>query len=697
MSWFCPACLTRFPDRIERCPADGWPPVEDLSGSELAGRYSLQRLIGVGGMGSTVWLAQQTHIDRPVAVKLLPPSNNETPMRRFAREAKIASNLRHPNIVTIFDYGPTDDGKLFLVMEYLEGITVEQALRGTDCMPVDRALHIAIQVLRALSHAHTKRVVHRDLKPSNLFLTPTGEDPDFVKVLDFGLAKYFQDEDLENRREHPELDVTGQRQVVCGTPSYMAPEQWRGKIDARADIYALGVILYRMLCGELPFTGHPDYELYHKVITKPVKPMREVRADLDLPAGLEGVVMKALAKDPARRYASAREMRADLQRIRGPVEAGPGVGAGYAAGSNPVVQAGSPSDPEAVYLLSKDFQELVTPSGDQLSQMRDREDANDRKRRLAPMLIAVAAGVLTVVFGLWVLPELLGTDTADTTQDTTAQVVSQEDPAVEPKADEPDEVEAKSPGVVTAPTPEAAEPKEDGGGPTAQPGGGEPAAMPPTEGIAGQAKQPGPEIETPTAAPQPGEAPANEPNEAPEPAPKAPTVVELRLTTNPPGATVMHRSEELGTTPLEVELPVGRYALQLSKKGHISEKVELVLKDDHADNGFEHAVALTSLRRNKPRRPGTRRPRTTTKKPASKPTGATATTTTTKPKDKGAQLGILGEPGTRTVGKPKDTPRKPTGTPRIQLLDEDGVRPATKKPPRPKKPSGKVKIETLDD
>ena len=215
MSWFCPACLTRFPKQIERCPNDGWPPVEDLSGVALAGRYSLQRLIGVGGMGSTVWLAKQTHIDRPVAVKLLPPGN-DVPMRRFEREARIASNLRHPNIVTIFDYGPTDDGKLFLVMEFLEGQTLEQAMRAVQAVPKDRAMHITVQVLRALSHAHSKRVVHRDLKPSNLFLAPTGDDHDFVKVLDFGLAKYFADEnDTSGIVGPPDLDVTGQRQVVC--------------------------------------------------------------------------------------------------------------------------------------------------------------------------------------------------------------------------------------------------------------------------------------------------------------------------------------------------------------------------------------------------------------------------------------------------------------------------------------------------
>ena len=317
--WFCPKCLQRFPGKLDKCPADGWPPVEDLAGTQVAGRYGLEKLIGVGGMGSSVWRAKQTAMGRTVAIKLLPPTGT-TPGQRFAREAHIASNLNHPHIVVVHDYGETEDGKLFLVMENLEGTTLQHEIKRTPILPVDRVLRIADQTLRALEHAHLKYVVHRDLKPGNLFLV-NGHEGDFVKVLDFGLAKYVEDASGEGEGGVPhDMDVTGQRPVVCGTPNYMSPEQLlTGKVDARTDLYALGVVMYRLLTGRLPYVSDSSYELYRQIIQNPV-PAFDVLAGnsstVQVPDALQDVVRRSLGKRPEDRYASAKEMRVALREVR---------------------------------------------------------------------------------------------------------------------------------------------------------------------------------------------------------------------------------------------------------------------------------------------------------------------------------------------------------------------------------------------
>ena len=702
MSWFCPACLTRFPKQIARCPSDGWPPVEDLSGQELSGRYQLKRLIGVGGMGSTVWLARQTHIDRPVAVKLLPPSA-EVPMRRFQREARIASNLRHPNIVTIFDYGPTDDGKLFLVMEYLDGQTVEQALKTHQRLEVRRALHIAIQVLRALSHAHSKRVVHRDLKPSNLFLTPTGEDMDFVKVLDFGLAKYFADSDADAASRpvgQAEFDVTGQRQVVCGTPSYMAPEQWRGRIDARTDIYGLGIILYRMITGQLPFTGNPtDYELYHKIITEPVPPLRELAPDVELPEGLEPAILRALAKDPDKRYASAREMRSDLDRVVRKLPQDLSISDQHALPNyGPQVAhtlpADHPDDPEAVYLLSADFHAVpesqATPSGDSLHSM----EYYSRRDRVLPWIVAGVAAAVTILLGVLVFPGMFGHDG--------------------PPVDETGEVAAERSGTLTA----ARLPGGSGSGVVIEdPPVGELGDAPVAPGP-GDKPQPldapkeEPETVPDTPAPQPDEQAEEAPESPAEEAVEEPRPIGVMLRTTPKGATIStSEGEKLGSAPLQLNLEPGEYEYQVSLRGHISEKVTVRVGELDRDDGIMKDVRLTALTTTAVRKPkrAARRTKTRSRKPRAKPSRPSAASRpkrARKPKANeggGARVELLGEGRSASLRKQAPAakpgkPRKPGRAPRIQLLDESAPRdPARTAPPPKRKPTGKVQIETLDD
>ncbi|MFT7579178.1 MAG: serine/threonine protein kinase [Myxococcota bacterium] len=293
--------------------------MEDLTGQTVGGRYRIRELVGVGGMDSTVWKAWQSGTERTIAIKVLPPAEDAA-AKRFARGARIAANLSHPNCLVIHDYGTGDRGELFLVMEFLVGQVLQDVL-GIDGMPIDDVLHIADQVLQALEHAHSHRAVHRDLKPDNLFLTRKNEDTLHVKILDFGIAKYIEEDYTDPNRKPVDADgfsedlVTEQRQV-CGTPQYMAPEQVvGGRVDARTDLYSLGVVMYRMLTGRLPFDGKSRYELYQKHLQEVPAPMCKVRPDLRIPDRLELVIMKALSKQPAQRFQTAGEMRSALASI----------------------------------------------------------------------------------------------------------------------------------------------------------------------------------------------------------------------------------------------------------------------------------------------------------------------------------------------------------------------------------------------
>ena len=316
--------MQRFEDSVRRCPQHNKPTVEDLSGRTIADRYELKRLLGVGGMNSTVWVAWHHATHRNVALKLL-PATHPAAAERFARGARLASNLSHPNITVVHDYGQTPENQLFLVMELLEGASMHDALKAHGAMPPDRALRIGEQVLRALEHAHRKHIVHRDLKPGNLFLGGGhhGDDQDFVKVLDFGIAKAFEygdgddgDGDGDGGLGGLSSEVTHQRQV-CGTPHYMAPEQISmGRVDARTDLYSLGVVMYRMLTARLPFEGKETHDLFRMHLTEPPQLFRVSRPDLDIPAPIEAVVMRSLAKEPDDRFASAGEMRAALREVR---------------------------------------------------------------------------------------------------------------------------------------------------------------------------------------------------------------------------------------------------------------------------------------------------------------------------------------------------------------------------------------------
>ncbi|HEX8434657.1 TonB family protein [Archangium sp.] len=284
---------------------------DPLIGRTLNGRFSILEPIGVGGMGR-VYRAQQTPLDRVVALKVLnpnfPTSKDPGFQKRFLREASLSSKLRHPNTVTVIDYGQTDDGIYYIAMEYLEGRTLAQALTEVGPLPWARALNIAQQICRSLREAHNQGIVHRDLKPANIMILNEA-DQDLVKVLDFGLVKSI----APTTEEAPNPEIT-QSGTFLGSPAYMAPEQARNESDVRSDVYSLGVMLYQMLVGRPPFISKDHIELifaHHKELPPAFS---SVRPDVSVPPELESLVRRCLEKDPARRFQSMDEL---LEAMRG--------------------------------------------------------------------------------------------------------------------------------------------------------------------------------------------------------------------------------------------------------------------------------------------------------------------------------------------------------------------------------------------
>ncbi|HUS64467.1 MAG TPA: protein kinase [Kofleriaceae bacterium] len=276
----------------------------------IDGRYHLTSLVGRGGMGS-VFLAQHVTIRRPVALKLLQPSLAAIPelARRFEREAFAIGRIDHPNCVTVLDFGKLDDGSLYLVMEYLDGRPLADAIEAEGRIAARRALHITRHVLRGLGHAHQAGIVHRDVKPENVILVEHDGVPDFAKILDFGIARVMGDIGMPDGEER--LTQAG---IAFGTPAYMSPEQAVGDpVDPRADLYSVTVMLFEMITGRAPFHASDKLELLGMHATRPPPRLSEARADLLVPPELDDLVATGLAKRPADRHASADDYIAALE------------------------------------------------------------------------------------------------------------------------------------------------------------------------------------------------------------------------------------------------------------------------------------------------------------------------------------------------------------------------------------------------
>jgi eukaryotic-like serine/threonine-protein kinase len=274
-------------------------------GEILDGKYRLVELIGEGGMGS-VFLAKHTQLGKSVAIKFLNREEDadDKVVARFQREAMAAASVGHRGIIDVYDIGTSELGSPYLVMEYLEGESLRELIEAEQKLDVSTTAFITAQVLAALDAAHSKGIVHRDLKPDNVFLADVGRGAPEIKLLDFGISKI-----VDHQIEGKSITTTG---TVLGTPCYMSPEQARGKtdVDGRADIYAMGVILYECMTGVLPTPGRNYNEIIVQILMK--EPTPPIELVPELPPELEAVMLKALAKDPDERHQTARELVKDL-------------------------------------------------------------------------------------------------------------------------------------------------------------------------------------------------------------------------------------------------------------------------------------------------------------------------------------------------------------------------------------------------
>jgi cytochrome c-type biogenesis protein CcmH/NrfG len=284
-------------------------------GQVIAGRYEIVRLLGAGGMGA-VYQARQLSMDRMVALKLIHPHiASDEVARRFHREMQATSKIEHPNTIRVFDYGADDKGQLFLAMEFLEGRPLSRVLEHDGALPVARLVHIASQVVRALGAAHAEGIAHRDLKPDNIMLVDRYGERDVVKVLDFGIARFVDDDESRAKMTHDG--------AVVGTPAYLSPEQAMGQpIDARADFYSLGVMLYQMALGRLPFEG-PTLAALLVAHATAEPPAPSLVAPGKIPPELEALILRLMSKSPADRPANAAEVLRALEAIAPAASAAP--------------------------------------------------------------------------------------------------------------------------------------------------------------------------------------------------------------------------------------------------------------------------------------------------------------------------------------------------------------------------------------
>jgi serine/threonine-protein kinase len=309
----CPHCEGEYDAGLLFCPRDGaalrGPPVadDDLAGQVIADRYRVLRKLGQGGMGQ-VYLAEHTRMGRFCAIKVVTPAlmADTDAIARFDREASNVSRISHPGVAAVYDFGEASDGTVYLAMEYIDGEPLTALLRRDQTLPIERALRITRQIADALRAAHELGIVHRDLKPDNIMIGRNRDGSDCVKVVDFGISKGLHSASQK-------LTITG---LVVGTPAYMSPEQLAADpVDGRSDIYSLGLVLFHMVAGTLPFAGGHDGMLA-RLIAAP-RTLAETKPDREWPQGLQAMLNRAMAPAPDDRYQTADAMVVDIDRLLG--------------------------------------------------------------------------------------------------------------------------------------------------------------------------------------------------------------------------------------------------------------------------------------------------------------------------------------------------------------------------------------------
>jgi serine/threonine protein kinase len=309
----CPECFAEFEDSFSHCPADSSPlsaiDNDPLLGTKLSERYQLLSVIGRGGMG-VVYKARHETMDRFVAIKMLHAHlvSDAEAIKRFHREAKAVSRVKHPNTVSLFDFGISTAGQPYIVMDYIDGHSLKKVLKQEGALSLDRVAHIFGQVIPALACAHREGVVHRDLKPENIMLTVRANVQDFVEVVDFGISK------LKSKENHQTYNITRVGDV-CGSPPYMSPEQCLASlpIDSRSDVYSLGIVLYEAISGRLPFKAKTAIEMIDCHLYGVPAPLKASNPELASCEALNALLTKALQKEPENRQQSMEELGKELE------------------------------------------------------------------------------------------------------------------------------------------------------------------------------------------------------------------------------------------------------------------------------------------------------------------------------------------------------------------------------------------------
>jgi len=385
----CSRCLSVFRSGFPRCPLDGAVlqalTDDPLIGVVLAERFVIESLIGEGGMGR-VYRARHMRMSRRFAIKVLfgEMAADAKARSRFSREAEASSRLSHPNVISVVDFGETDEGLLYLVMDYIEGDELHRIVSQQAPFTTMRALNILRQLARGLSHAHERGLVHRDFKTENILVTVDGED-EIARIVDFGIAVIGEMTQAEQR-----LTTDG---MVLGTPAYMSPEQSTGEeIDHRADLFSLGVMLYEMLAGKLPFDGSPIAMAKANLAAR-VPPIAERVPGARADQRLEAVAMRLMAKDPAQRFPSAAALLSHLDAVFG-----------RAADTLPPPVAPEESPPESpseaalVRTMSEEFFRQVDQAGGlpaHPTQETGEMERSQRRRWVIAGAVALAAVLLT--------------------------------------------------------------------------------------------------------------------------------------------------------------------------------------------------------------------------------------------------------------------------------------------------------------
>lgn len=440
----CPKCNLPYPNSVERCVRDqstlsalqdfledNTPLARGNLIGEIIGNYKIHKRLGAGAMG-TVYQAQHLSIGKEVAIKILRDdcAQQEAILERFYQEARALAKLNHENIIQILDFGCTQDGLAYLVTELLVGQSLEACLRKESPLGPKRAVSIIGQICRGLEAAHQLKIVHRDLKPDNIFLVRFADNPEFVKILDFGIAKQLDSN-----------TTAGLTKAFVGTPAFMPPEQG-SDIDARSDIYSLGIMLYQMLTGTVPFEGANMVDVLYKHLIEAPRPPRELNPNI--PASLEAIVLRCLEKQKEQRFPSAQALGQALREAE--VYSGPSI---------PL-----PKTPESDEPPPKPFQTTLNGGTGEI------QSVPEPPKRQSLLIGAVGAAALLLGFGVvWALSGDAPSPTAPPKVEAASQPQSTPQPKEQPApTPTPEEKPASAPACVEGACPPATPeptPKED--------------------------------------------------------------------------------------------------------------------------------------------------------------------------------------------------------------------------------------------